>query len=326
MGLVKETGIDQVSPAVADLLTELVLKTGVDRIFQRLMRKQQGVDTRALESDPAFQADRDVPGINVPAYAPGAQPVVKRFEYVRPGHRLPVDADRNAPLECQAELHRTRRPVLPAGRHCPGVLRRRLVVVDFTPGNRHSEQVGIDRIPAGGILHLDPGLRHDLQFVVPDALDPGLKVADRRMDLILTQAVYSLVETKLVVAHAGTTVGEMPGPKLIAQLQAAPHDQVTVRTQQGILAPHPGMAPNQRPDEFVPDGLRYVDLMVFCCAQAHGAFTNFGPTRIIHAARIDESGMHLVTLLGQVENAIAGVQTSGECQYDFCVHCRSNSI
>ena len=213
-------------------------------------------------------------------------------------------------------------PVGAVGRHAPGVGRRSLVPVDFAAGNGDAEQVLVDGITAGGCRHLDSRLGHDLQLVVPNRLHLCLQVANRRMNFVLAEAAHGLVEAQLVVAHAGAAVSEVARTEPIAQLEAALDDQVAVRTQQGILAAHARVAPHQRDHEFVPDRLGHVDLVVLGGAQADGPLADVPAARLVHATGVDKRGMHLETLLHQVQDTVAGVQAAGEGQNDFLLHDR----
>jgi hypothetical protein len=158
--------------------------------------------------------------------------------------------------------------------------------------------------------HLDARFGHDLQFVVAHRLDPGLQVPDGGVNLVIPEAADGLVEAQLIVAHAGAAVGETVGAEFIAECQAALDDQVPVGAQQRVFAQHPGMAPDERNDELVPDFLRRVDFMVLVRPQLQRPLPDRVAAGRPHAAGVDECRVYLVALFRQVEDTVAGVEAA----------------
>ncbi len=141
------------------------------------------------------------------------------------------------------------------------------------------------------------------------------------MDAVIAEASYRLVETQLVVAHAGAAVGEVPGAEPVGKLQAFLDDDVAVRAQHRVLVEHPRAGPQQRHDELVPQRLGGIQFMVLGRTQRTRALGDPGLLRRIDAAAIDECCMYLEALFLQRQHAIAGIQPAGKCQYDlFVVH------
>jgi hypothetical protein len=95
----------------------------------------------------------------------------------------------------------------------------------------------------------------------------ALQVADGRMNRVVAQRAYRLVETKLVVAHAGTAVREVRGAELVGQFQALLHDDITIRAQHRILLEHARTRPQQRHHELIPQRLAGIKLVMLGRAQ-----------------------------------------------------------
>jgi len=320
VGLVRleeEADVDQLGPARRDDVAELVLQPGVDRVLQCTMRVHQRIDAGAFEHDPALQPDRNIAGVDVATDAIGADLVVEALEQRRSGQPLAVQRHRASGLEADGPLGPGDRPFAARSAAHPGVLGRGLEAVDLLARQGHAEQVLVDRIAAVRGWNLDAGLGHQIEFVRAHVAGLALQLADRCVDHIVAEAAHRLVEAQLVVAHAGTAVGEVSGGEPVGKLQALLDDDIAVRTQHRILVEHARARPQQRHDELVPQRLGGIEFMMLGRTQRARAFGNPGLLRRINAAGVDKGGVHLEALLLQRQHAIAGIQPAGKCQYDL---------
>ena len=94
------------------------------------------------------------------------------------------------------------------------------------------------------------------------------------MDNIIARTPDRLIKSQLIVAHPGATMCEMLCSNVITKLEAESDNDIAVGTQHGVFAQYPGMTPHQRSNEFIPNGITGIKLVVVFGTQAQCTITD----------------------------------------------------
>ena len=138
----------------------------------------------------------------------------------------------------------------------------------------------------------------------------ALQLADRGMNLIITERAYRLIKAQLIIAHAGAAMGEMTGIQLIGKLQTTGDDHVAIRAQHRVLLVHARARPQQRHDELVPQRLPDVQFMMFDRAELQCPVADPLFLFVIDTAAVDKGGVYRKALFAQSQHAIAGIHAA----------------
>jgi hypothetical protein len=200
--------------------------------------------------------------------------------------------------------------------HQPRALARRFPRVDLAAGQGHAQQVLVDGVGLLLAAHAEAALLQVGLLVGARLRVFLLDFADRRDDAVIATRLHRQVETHLVVAHAGATVGDGLGAEVPGPRERGSDDQVAVADQQRILRLVALARTHERLDETGPDRRAPVDGGVRRHAEFGGALLDVRTLLRIHAAGIGEHGVHVPAAFPEVWHAETGVEAAGEGQDD----------
>ena len=280
------------------------------------MRDQQRGEARCFVHDAALEADGGIAGVHAAADAIRREQCVEFRQQLGAGHRMTVQRHRFAADETDAHLQRRFGPF--AARRAPAAraFARRFPAVDLAAGHRQAEQVLVDRVCLLLGAHAEAALLEIGLFVGAGLGVFLLDFADRRDDREVAAGLDREIETHLIVAHAGATVGDDLRAESLRARQGGVDDQITVGDQQRILALVGLAGPDERLDEAVPQRRAAVDGDVRCDAELLRAVFDERALLGVDAAGIGEHGMHRPALFLQIGHAETGVEAAGECEND----------